>query len=312
MHGRAGYRGEERIRELNDRPPSEAYAWVLNLDADLELGGGPGWSPKRAVRLAMQPHVTRLAAMLLRPGDLLVTETTRAGEARGLRGRAFCPTDRALAALQQAGATPELRPSQAILRRVNSRAFSAELGVTLPGAVFARAIDDAVATIAAEPPVGRGWRVKRAFGMAGRGQRRVRAGVIAEPERAALQAAITADGGVMIEPDVAIERELGVHGFLTERRELDRGRLVEQRCDAHGQWLSTEVASDVPEVVASALSDEALRVAKALGEAGYFGPFGIDAFTYRDRRGTPCLQPRSEINARYSMGFAVGFGRSIP
>ena len=42
--------------------------------------------------------------------------------------------------------------------------------------------------------------------------------------------------------------------------------------------------------------------------AGYFGPFGVDAYTYRDRlaRATcDLLQPRSEVNARYSMGFAL-------
>ena len=49
------------------------------------------------------------------------------------------------------------------------------------------------------------------------------------------------------------------------------------------------------------------RVAVALAGSGYFGPFGIDAFTYRNADGTVALQPRSEINARYSMGFAIGF-----
>jgi hypothetical protein len=39
----------------------------------------------------------------------------------------------------------------------------------------------------------------------------------------------------------------------------------------------------------------------------YFGPFGVDAYTYRARDGRLGLQPRSEINARYSMGFAAGF-----
>ena len=55
------------------------------------------------------------------------------------------------------------------------------------------------------------------------------------------------------------------------------------------------------------MAGEAERVARALSGAGYFGPFGVDAFTYRDRVGNVCVQPRSEINARYTMGFAVGF-----
>jgi hypothetical protein len=46
------------------------------------------------------------------------------------------------------------------------------------------------------------------------------------------------------------------------------------------------------------------RVAAALLQAGYFGPFGIDAFRY-ELGGRTKLQPRCEINARYTMGFAI-------
>jgi hypothetical protein len=287
-------------------------AWVLNLDADLELGAGPGWSPKSSVRAAMAPHVARLAAMLLERGDTLVSDRTIRGEARGRRGRAFCPTNRAIAALRLAGAEPDPHPSHEVLRTVNSRAFCAAMGPTLPGARFALALEEAIEAMRQEPPVGRGWRIKRAFGMAGRGQQRVFAGELSAPIRSSLAAAIASDGGVMLEPDVAIERELGVHGYVTASREVHLGRVVAQRCDAHGQWLSTEIAEDLPLAIHDALVAEAERVAARLSAAGYFGPFGIDAFTYRDGDGTLRLQPRSEINARYSMGFPIGFGRSEP
>jgi hypothetical protein len=62
--------------------------------------------------------------------------------------------------------------------------------------------------------------------------------------------------------------------------------------------------------VVARLAEEAARVAAALASAGYFGPFGIDAYTYRAHGGALELQVRSEINARYSMGFAVGFRAS--
>jgi hypothetical protein len=42
-------------------------------------------------------------------------------------------------------------------------------------------------------------------------------------------------------------------------------------------------------------------VAEVLRDAGYFGPFGIDAYRWRDGA-TQYFNPRSEINARYSMG----------
>jgi hypothetical protein len=56
------------------------------------------------------------------------------------------------------------------------------------------------------------------------------------------------------------------------------------------------------------LCDVAERTAHALAEAGYFGPFGIDAFRWRDEGGVLHFNPRSDLNARYSMGWHVGMG----
>ena len=60
-------------------------------------------------------------------------------------------------------------------------------------------------------------------------------------------------------------------------------------------------------MVVARLSTEASHVAAALASAGYFGPFGIDAYTYRGGGGSLELQLRSEINARYLDGFAIGY-----
>jgi hypothetical protein len=86
---------------------------------------------------------------------------------------------------------------------------------------------------------------------------------------------------------------------------LELGALVTQSCDRSGAWLSTSLAYDAP--LSARMTEEAHFVGRALHEIGYFGPFGIDAFVYHDKRGGVGFQPRSEINARYSMGFAVGF-----
>ena len=79
------------------------FAWVLNLDADLELAARHAYTPKRSVREAMRPWRSLLAASLLGPDDVLVDESTPLRSARGLAGRAFCPTPRALAMLVRAG-----------------------------------------------------------------------------------------------------------------------------------------------------------------------------------------------------------------
>ncbi len=276
-------------------------AWILNLDADLELAGPSGYAPTKSVLAAMRPHVETLARTLLAPGDVLHDHPA----ARGRIGRAFCPTPRAIAALSSAGALLEPHPSVEVLRRVNSRAFCAELGQTLPEATFVRDLATAREILARPPQSSDAWLVKRAFGMAGRGQRVVR--VCSETDLAFVRAAIA--DGVQIEPQLTIDREYGLHGVLAADGTFVLGALVRQRCDARGAWLASERAPirEKDELdVAERLADAARLVARALHGAGYFGPFGIDAFVYL-HRGERLLQPRSEINARYSMGFGCGF-----
>ncbi len=300
------------------------FAWVLNLDADLELGaladGAGRYEPRKGVRLAMKAQVERLATSLLGPDDVLVDEASPAGIAGGLRGRAFCPTPRALALLERAGAAPESHPPLDVLRRVNSRAFASSLGATLPGAAFVTALEVARATLRAAPPVGSGWRVKHAFGMAGRNQRVFTPTTMGEETEEMDEGALAflrvglAKGGVQIEPNVAIEAEYAMHGMLAQGGSVILGALVRQRCDAHGAWLATEAIAvrgamrEEEGEVAERMTEEARTVTGALAGAGYFGPFGVDGYTYRDGAGVLHLQPRSEINARYSMGFATGWG----
>jgi hypothetical protein len=286
------------------------FAWVLNLDADLELGAGARYRPSKSVRLAMKAPIGRLVGSLLGPQDLLVDESCPVGVGRGLAGRTFCPTPRALAILERAGADPEPHPAIDVLRRVNSRAFASSLGATLPGAAFVTDLEVARTMLCAEPMVGSGWRVKSAFGMAGRNQRVVASSGIDERSLVFVQAGL-AQGGLQIEPNVVIETEYAVHGLIAPDGSLRVGSLVRQRCDPRGAWLATEPTSREREGrsdVVDPMAEEARRVAGALFRAGYFGPFGVDAYTYRDREGALRLQPRSEINARYSMGFAIGWG----
>jgi hypothetical protein len=285
-------------------------AFTLNLDADLELGAGPGYQPASSVKAAMGPHVERLAASLLAPGDVLVDETCPEIVARGLTGRAFCPTPRALAVLRRAGAEPEPHPDVDVLRRVNSRAFSSSLGATMPGAAFVTDLESARAMLDGQPATGGAWRIKHAFGMAGRNQRVVVPSAADARDLAFVRAGL-AQGGVQIEPDVGIVEEYALHGVISGDGSTRFGTLVRQRCDPRGAWLSTERIADATSLgdLPDRIHQEGRLVAAALRGAGYFGPFGIDAYSYRDEGGRLRLQPRSEINARYSMGFAVGFGR---
>jgi hypothetical protein len=83
--------------------------------------------------------------------------------------------------------------------------------------------------------------------------------------------------------------------------------------DAAGAWQATRRTRpeelEVPE--RDALLREAHHTAAALHGAGYFGPFGIDAFRWR-HHGAPRFQARCDVNARYTMGWAVGMGAARP
>lgn len=281
-------------------------AWVLNLDADYELAAGPSYAPRSSVLAATRAHAARLAETLLEPGDVVVDEATTTGAAVGRVGRAFSPTPRALALLRRAGAEPAPHPPVAVLRAVASRALSAELGQTLPGARFLRSVDEVACVLAEAPPIGEGWRLKRAFGMAGRDHRLVRAGAATDADLAFARAAIAEDG-VQVEPNVRILRELSMHGYISPGGDLRLGALVEVTCERRGAFASAARVVAPPADLRDPLEGEARRAAALLHRVGYFGPFGLDAFVWSAPE--PTLRTRSEVNARYTMAWGVGFGR---
>jgi hypothetical protein len=96
--------------------------------------------------------------------------------------------------------------------------------------------------------------------------------------------------------------------MLDEGGALEEGVLTVQRCDAFGSWIESAPArpEDASEGERAAIAAAFRQSARALAAAGYFGPFGMDAYRYRDARGETRLNPRSEINARYSMGWSAG------
>lgn len=270
--------------------------WILNLDSDYELAAGSGYAPRRAVLEKLAPFVERLANTLLPAGDTLIGGHDARETAPGRVGRAWSPTPRAIAALRAAGAVPAPHPSVEVLRRVTSRAFAAALGATMPGAQFVTRVEDALATLGSgEQP----WRLKRAYGMAGRDHRIVSPGRVTDADLGFVRASI-AEGGIQIEPNVAIETEYSLHAYIEEDGSTRFGALFQQRCTQQGSWLAS-VEIDEPERE-RAMNTEARRAGSWLFENGYFGAFGIDAFTYRVD-GRLQFQPRSEVNARFTMGY---------
>jgi hypothetical protein len=285
--------------------------WLLNFDADDELACPVGYTPSRAM-LARFASLAERAEGLVPPSDLVIDETARDERfPGGCEGRAFCPTPRAIRAWRRAGATVPDVPSLDALRRVNHRAFSAELGQTLPFARFVRSWDELEATLAS---FGGPWLLKRAFGFAGRGRQRLRSNQIDGSVEPFVRTSLESAEGLQVEPWVERVGDVAVHGFISKEGVLTQGVPTQQEVDATGAWLTS---LRLPEGALSAAEHRDLlgqleKAARALFEAGYFGPFGIDAFRWRDTRGSLHFNPRSEVNARYSMAWAVGMGERRP
>lgn len=281
-------------------PSGQPRAWLLNLDAELELRRPLRYQPTHASLRACAVFEP-VARSLVANGDIVLSraEPLVAGCAKGYLGAAWCPTPSALAWLARAGAQLEPQPSLECLQRVNHRSFHAGLGQPLDGATFA-ADPDAARRLLARPR-SEGWMVKRGFGFAGRSNRRFPSEPSADDWRWLDHAFL--DGGVQIEPWLAIESEFSLHGRL----ERDGSAVFGVACTRleaappHYAHADQTLSSSERE----ALYAEAERTRVALAGAGYFGPFGIDAFRYSTAGGVR-FNPRSEINARHTLAYATG------
>jgi len=277
------------------------FAWVLNLDAELEMAE-PSYSARSRV-LAQLERYGRGARALLGPRDVLLDGSDQT--ALGQTGRAWCPTPRALARMAKAGVKPEPHPSLTVLQAVNHRRFAADLSLGLPEQ---RYVEDRVKLDEVLRKKERGWLLKRSLSFAGRGQQRI-FGKVDAKQSAWIDASLRRTG-LVIEPLVTPALEVSLHGFIWRDRRHELGRTCVQEVSDRGVFRSIRLtrAGELLPGEERQLVDAAEQTAAALGAAGYFGPFGIDGYRYSsDGRSAFCAL--SEINARYSMGFVTGFPR---
>jgi len=273
-------------------------AFVLNLDAEHELELGVRWTAPRTLAsrldaIAASMHLPE-GAVLLTPG-MQVTDGTTA--------QLWCPTPRAIAMARRAGAVVPNTPSAEIIRAVNERGFAAGLAEgELDETLRANELSEIEAFVARRGPTGR-WRVKRGLGASGRGQRSVASGALSEADRGWIQRSL-GRGLLYVEPELAIERELAVYGWVREGGRVELTGVRGQTTDSRGAFVRCG------RIEHTDLNDEArpflLRaetVGAALFDAGYHGPFGTDGFTYRDHGGVLRSRTLSEINARFCMGW---------
>jgi hypothetical protein len=302
--------------------PGRRRLWAFNLHAELELAHGtkgpyePALRVKRALA-PMLPHARQLMAPGDRdldgpepPGNLVPCDRRTRAElpdatpsSVGWLGTAWCPTPSALRRLAQAGAELSPAPSFEVLRRVNHRSFYLALGGGAPGARYV-ADEAELASALVEPADA--WLFKRPFGFAGRGQRRI-AGAPSPDDRRWLSDSLR-QGGLVVEPWLELVRELALHGLLESSGRLALGEPCVQETNVYRAWSGTRLATpaDISAAERARLVERARSIAEALRREGYYGPFGIDAYFFATRSGRYELNPLGELNARYTMGFAIG------
>jgi hypothetical protein len=283
---------------------------ALQLDPSLDADGAVGRNAKDTIRATAAGH---LASHLLPVPDITCL--------RGLVGLAWSPTPSALALLRRAGAVVAPSPAIGVLRTVNARPFAAELRDTLALDTNAlpkhivRDLDGALSilSVAAE----HGWLVRRTFGAAGRGRRRIESlsnsgrSSVSSEESAWLSSGLRV-GPLVIEPWALISAEYTRSAWLHADGRIAISAPCLQSTATSGAWDATQrtsggvVAKDDDDVLGNAVE----TVGLALHNRGYHGPFGIDAFRHKSASGST-LNPMSEINARFTMDWTCAMGTRV-
>jgi hypothetical protein len=189
---------------------------------------------------------------------------------------------------------------------VNDRNFALriakERGWALPGAGMFHsiwAIEEHLAKGGADAAPGRRWVLKQPLSAAGRSRVIGEGARFSKTATSGAQRLLNAQDAILFEPWMARIEDISATGWVTDHGPT---RIAAHRLkvdDAgHFRGVMIDPAYAPPEEV----KESADVAGKALCEHGYRGPFGIDAFRYRDESGRVRLNPLCEINARMTFG----------
>ena len=303
---------------------SRPVVWILNLDCERELAEPSSYRPlsrmapftdrvEQLWRAAGRDQDRFIGAQEL--GAAAVTQPKVPLSARLRSGpprvRCWCPTGWARAWVKRCGMEPPDAPAMPILRALQDLAFVRSLAPNLDGARWMRRLDQLPLDSRDHPGE---WLLRRRYGYAGRERLRLRFdGPISPAWMRWIERSMDM-GGLWLEPWVARERDFSQHAYLSEEGALEVGRPCVQEVDSRGQWRSTRPADehDFELHERATLGESVTRVADALRESGYFGPFGIDAFRWRTLGGEVRFHPITDLNLRLTMGWPVGMAGLDP
>ncbi len=205
--------------------------------------------------------------------------------------------------------------------RANHRASTLALALredlALPGARAVACLEelaDHLADGGATASPDERWVLKLPLSAAGRGQIRGRGRIGAngtggfDPagHRQLAERCLALHGVLIFEPWMPRVEDLGVTGRIDDDGHTEIAEPHRLLADACGRFegidLAPALVDDADERDHARLAETARLVAAKLHALGYRGPFGIDAWRYRDAHGSVKLHPLSEVNARLTFG----------
>lgn len=272
-----------------------------------------------------------LLALLAGPETLVLREVLSPG--KPLAGQLSTTSGKTLT-LEQAqsfqylpwGLTPCTRAEAAPLRpaypwptheavcRVQSRVFSLALEQRLESALPGSAlITDLPSLTRACAQHAQPFVLKHPFGVAGRAR------VFGHPAEGGLSAGalrwcekVLAHHPLVLEPWVERVQDFGTQFWIPEQGAPLWLGTLELLNEANGTFRGHRLPALAPEQLPTGLIECSLKVCEAARQAGYWGPLGIDSFTFRHAEGIR-LRPVVELNARLTMGMvALGLAQQLP
>ncbi|NUN48669.1 MAG: DUF455 family protein [Candidatus Brocadiae bacterium] len=161
--------------------------------------------------------------------------------------------------------------------------------------------------------------LKAPWGLAGRGMIRVLPGALPSPQKSWIEAVLAEQGALVAEPWLRRVADFSAHYDVAPGRRPRYRGMVRLVNDGAGRFvacvaarpfhrlLPPDAARAMQESGAHRIYEDVLpdRLAGVLGDSGFRGWLGVDAFLHRDRAGGLRLRPVVEINPRGTMGRAT-------
>lgn len=209
------------------------------------------------------------------------------------------------------------------VRALYSKATAARLLAALPGESAALAgivcedHDAALAAIAAWLEKGHAAVLLKApWGLAGRGILKIQTGPLPAAQSDWLRNVLAEQGCVVVEPCLDRVADFSAHYDITPGQSPRLRGMVRLVNDSGGRFIACVAARRfgalLPQDAARALHEADAQtlyntilpqhLAAAIGQSGFCGLLGVDAFVHRDAAGRALLRPVVEINPRCTMG----------